>query len=149
MKFFFDRNACVRTTRMLAIYEGGSRGHTILHHNDDQRFNRRSTDLEIMQALHADDPSWVFVGGDGRILKNRAELAALADCDLTYVLLASTWCNKPIEETCWMAIKGWPSVVRAVERLTAHSILEWKYNANGVLESKGPTASFRAKARRS
>jgi hypothetical protein len=146
MKFFFDRNACVRTARMLAIYEG-PRGHHIRHHDDDKRFTKLSGDIEIIRTLYDEDPEWVFVGGDGKILRNRVELSVLADCDLTYLIFNYTWCNKKIEDTCWMLIKGWPKIVSEIERLKAHSIVELKYSSTGSVEIRGATASFQAKSR--
>jgi hypothetical protein len=131
---------------MLAIYEG-SGGHHVRHHNDDPRFSATSTDIDIIQALHSENPEWVFAGGDGKILRNKAELSVLAECNLTYLIFNHTWCNKKIEETCWMIIKGWPKITSEVERLKAHSILDWKYGSNGNVEIKGATASFRARTR--
>ena len=69
MRFFFDKNTCVRTARMLSIYEG-RQGHEIRHHDDDKRFNNRSTDVEILKSLYGEDPNRIFVGGDGMILRN-------------------------------------------------------------------------------
>jgi hypothetical protein len=127
---------------MLATYEG-PRGHLIRHHNDDPRFCETSTDVEIIKSLHEEDPEWIFVGGDGKILRNKVELSVLADCDLTYLIFNHTWCNNPIEETCWMLIKGWPKITSEIERLRVHSIVELKYGSNGNTEIKGATASFR------
>ena len=146
MKFFFDRNSCARTARMLAIYEGHA-GHLVRHHNDDQRFSKESTDIEIIQTLYAEDLEWVFVGGDGKILRNKVELTALAECNLTYLLFQNTWCDKKFEDTCWMLIKGWPRIVSEIERLKAHSIVELTYGSAGNVKIKGATVSFRASAR--
>lgn len=144
MRFFFDRNSCVRTARMLAIYEGPP-GNQVRHHNDDPRFNKKSTDTYILETLYQEDPEWIFVGGDGKILRNRTELAVLADVNLTYLLLAPAWCNKLIEDTCWMIIKGWPKIVSQMERLKEHSIVELKFGCNGCIENRGPTASYCAR----
>lgn len=145
MRFFFDRNSCVRTARMLDIYEGPS-VHRVRHHNDDQRFNKKSEDVEIIRTLYEEDPNWIFVGGDGKILRNKVELAVLAECNLTYLVFNHVWCNKPIVDTCWMIIKGWPRVTSELGQLKTHSIVELKYNQAGVLEIKGATASFKLKA---
>ena len=129
---------------MLAIYEGKT-GHHIRHHDDDSRFVKSSTDIDIIKTLHDEDPEWIFVGGDGSILKNRVELAVLAECNLTYLIFNHVWCNKRIEETCWMLIKSWPKISQHIDRLAVHSIVELKYGSSGVLDTKGPTASFRIK----
>jgi hypothetical protein len=146
MKFFFDRNSCVRTARMLAIYEG-SKGHHVRHHNDDPRFSEKSTDEEIIKSLHDEDPGWVFVGGDGKILRNKVELSVLAECNLTYLVFHHNWCNTVIENTCWMLIKGWPKITSEIERLKVRSIVELKYGSSGSVEIKGATASFRMRIR--
>jgi len=127
---------------MLAIYEGRS-GHLVRHHDDDSRFNRASKDTEILGALHDEDPNWIFVGGDGKILRNRVELSVLAETELTYLIFNHNWCNRKIEDTCWMIIKCWPKIVLEIESLKVHSILELKFSANGSIENKGPTASYR------
>jgi hypothetical protein len=127
---------------MLAIYEG-ERGHHIRHHNDDSRFCETSTDIDIMRTLYTEDPDWIFVGGDGQILRNKVELAVLAECNLMYLIFNYNWCNKRIQDTCWMLIKGWPKITSEIERLRVHSILDLKYNSNGSIEIKGATSSFR------
>lgn len=87
----------------------------------------------------------MFVGGDGKILRNRAEIAVLAEIEMTYLVFSHTWCNKRIEETCWMFVKGWPRVVAAVGCLKVPSILEWKYGSEGNVEIRGATASYRCR----
>jgi hypothetical protein len=126
---------------MLDIYEGPS-GHRITHHNDDNRFSKTSEDVQILRTLHAEDPGWIFVGGDGKILRNRVEMAVLAECNLTYLILNHTWCNKKIEDTCWMMIKLWPSITSGIERLKAPSVIELKYTSSRALDVKGATATF-------
>ena len=144
MRFFFDRNSNVRTARMLAIYEGRG-GHQVLHHNDDHRFCPTSTDVEIIKTLYSEDPSWIFASGDGKILQNKAELAVLTECNMTYLLFNHSWCNARLEETCWKLIKGWPKIVGEIERLKEPSIVELKYDSNGKIEVRGATASYRTR----
>jgi hypothetical protein len=127
---------------MLSIYEG-PKGHHVRHHDDDPRFTKISTDIEIIQTLYNEDPEWIFVGGDGKILRNKAELAVLAECDLTYLMFNHNWCNKRIEDTCWMLVKVWPIITSEISRLKVHSIIELKYGGSGSLDIKGATASFR------
>ncbi len=100
-------------------------------------------DTEIIRTLRDDNPNWVFVGGDGKILRNRVELATLAECDLMSVLLNASWCSKKIEDTCWMMVKLWPRLTAEVERLRAHSIVELKYSSNCQIENRGATADHR------
>ena len=146
MRFFFDRNAPVRTARILAIYEGQN-GHEVRHHDDNSRFDRNSKDTYILDSLYEEDPEWIFVGGDGKILKNKVELSVLADHNLTYLLFNKQWCGKGIEDTCWMLIKGWPKITAEMQRLKVHSIVELKFGHLGAIEVKGPTASYRMRQR--
>jgi hypothetical protein len=88
---------------MLAVYEG-PKGNLVRHHDDDQRFTRTSRDIDILKTLYQEDPEWIFVGGDGKILKNKAELEVLREVNLTYLLFDGNWCQKKIEDTCWMLI---------------------------------------------
>ncbi|ODU02067.1 MAG: hypothetical protein ABS79_00925 [Planctomycetes bacterium SCN 63-9] len=143
MKFFFDRNVCVRTARILSVYEGPNGCH-VRHHNDDGRFTRTSPDTEIIKTLYDEDPNWIFVGGDGKIMRNKAELLALRECNLTYLFLHNNWCNKRIEDTCWMMLKIWPRVKSEISCLKQHSILELKYTSNCSIDNRGPTAAFRS-----
>jgi hypothetical protein len=128
---------------MLSIYEG-RKGNDVRHHDDDQRFTITSQDTEIIKTLYQEDPSWIFVGGDGKILKNKAEIETLREYNLMYLLFHSNWCEKKIEDTCWMLIKIWPKVVSEVGRLKVPSILELKYSGNCSIENKGATKTFRS-----
>jgi hypothetical protein len=107
-----------------------------------------STDVQIFQALYNDDPKWIFVGGDGAILRNKAELSVLAELDMSYLVFSHQWCNRRIEDTCWMLIKGWPKIVLELERLKMPSIIELKYGSSGSVENKGSTASYKFRAKK-
>jgi predicted nuclease of predicted toxin-antitoxin system len=85
MKFFFDRCMPIRLARMVAAYE---QEHTVRHHDDDNRFHRETPDIEWIKALAADEPPWIVVSADGRILKNKVERAALISSGLVYFCLA-------------------------------------------------------------
>ncbi len=142
MRFFFDRNTCRRTARMLHIY-GSDDGHEVRHHDDDLRFHPKSKDTEIIRTLHREDPGWVFLSGDGMILRNRVERATLAECNLTYVLLHPSWGNRKIEDTCWMMVKLWPNLLAEVGRLKVRSLLDLKYASSLRIDNRGATAGLR------
>jgi hypothetical protein len=76
MRFFFDRNMPPQLARMVDALE---REHTGRSYDDDDRFTDTTPDVDWIKALAADDPPWVIVSGDGRILKNKAELSALKE----------------------------------------------------------------------
>ncbi len=88
MKFFFDRNMSVYLTRMIGALE---RDHTIRHHDEDPRFETTTADTEWISVLGKDRPTWVVISGDGRILRNKAERAALREAKLTFFCLSKQW----------------------------------------------------------
>lgn len=85
MDFFVDRNVPIALARMLGNYD---RNHTVIYHDD--RFEKTTTDTEWLAAI-ANYPSIpVVVSGDGRILKNPAELQVLKDLPITFFLFAGS-----------------------------------------------------------
>lgn len=110
MSFFFDRNMSPYLARMVSIY---AREHTVVHHDEDGRFTPTTRDVEWITALSADVPPWVVLSGDGRILKNRAERAALEEAKLTFFCMAKVWTHMSIHEYAWRFIKIWPEIVEA------------------------------------
>lgn len=113
MRFFFDRNMSIRLAQMVSIFE---RGHTIRHHDDDSRFDQNTGDVDWIKALYEDgDPCWIVVSEDGRILKNRAEVAALNEARLTFFCMAKTWMGMGVHEFSWKFLKIWPDIVEAAK----------------------------------
>lgn len=108
MRFFFDRNMPPQLARMVDALE---RQHTARHHDDDPRFNPTTPDVEWIQALGSDEPSWIVISGDGRILKNKTELSALREAKLTFFCLSRQWMHMKIYEQAWKFIKVWPELV--------------------------------------
>jgi hypothetical protein len=108
MRFFFDRNMPPQLARMVDALE---REHTARFHDDDPRFTPTTTDIEWIRALGSDDPPWVIISGDGMILKNKAELAALKEAKLTFFCLSKQWRHMKIYEQAWKFIKVWPDIV--------------------------------------
>lgn len=108
MRFFFDRNMSLRIARMVGAFE---REHTAQAHDDDPRFANTTPDIEWIQALGADDPTWIVISGDGRILKNKAELQALKEARLTFVCMTKQSMHIRIYEYAWKFMKVWPEIV--------------------------------------
>lgn len=108
MHFFIDRNVPAQLARMLGHYD---RLHTVIYHDD--RFERTTPDTVWLDAIAKWDPVPVVVSGDGRILKNPAELQVLRDLPLTFFLFAPAWLRLPWRDYAWKAIKVWPEVVAA------------------------------------
>ncbi len=68
MRFFFDRNMPPQLARMVEALE---REHTARSYYDDDRFTDTTPDVDWIKALAADDPPWIIISGDGRILSSR------------------------------------------------------------------------------
>ena len=105
---------------MIGIYERDS---TVVHHDDDGRFSPTTTDLELM-ALAADEPSWIALSGDGRILKNKVELAALNEARLTFFCMSKAWSHMDLHEYTWKFVKIWPSIVELRAKSRARRVFE-------------------------
>src|SRR5271165_3702871 len=108
MRFFFDRNMPPQLARMVDVLE---REHTARSYYDDDRFGDATPDVKWIKVLAADDPPWIIVSGDGRILKNKTELSALKEAKLTFFCLSRQWMNMNIYEQAWKFIKVWPEIV--------------------------------------
>jgi hypothetical protein len=108
MRFFFDRNMPLRIARMVNAYEVD---HTVQHHDEDRRFSITTPDKEWIAAIAADAPSWVVISGDGRILRNKAERAALDAAKLTFFWMTKPWSNMPIHQYAWKFIRVWPEIL--------------------------------------
>jgi hypothetical protein len=118
MTFFFDRCTSPRIAHMVDAYETS---HTIRHHDDDSRFSKSTPDIEWIDAIGREAPPWAVVSGDGRILKNKHELAALRATRMRFFCLSSQWMRMPIHEQAWRFMKVWPQI--AVSALTSRDML--------------------------
>ena len=116
MRFFFDRCISIRIARMVSGFESN---HTVRHHDDDTRFGPTTQDTEWIEALANDGLSWIIVSGDGRILKNKVERAALEQTQLPFFCMAKAWMNMKIHEYAWKFMKVWPEIVEHAEHSKA------------------------------
>ena len=129
MRFFFDRNMSPYLARTVAALD---RDNNILHHDWDQRFNKRTTDIEWLTALAKDEPRWIVLSGDSSILRNKTEQLALRESKLTFFCLSKVWTHMQIWEFSWRFIKIWPDIVetasRASSRPQIHEVAGGKSN---------------------
>jgi hypothetical protein len=108
MHFFIDRNVPIALARMLGHYD---RTHTVIYHDD--RFEKTTPDTAWLSEIAGWDPVPVVVSGDGRILRNPAELQVLQGLPLTFFLFVEAWLHLPWREHAWKAVKVWPEIVAA------------------------------------
>ena len=111
MIFFTDENISEYLAKMLGHFD---RVNEIRAHRD--YFEKGTRDVEWIKTVASWGNDTVIIGGDGRILKNRAEKAVLKECDITFVLLASGWLNLDWNNFAWKMIKVWPEIVRSVSQ---------------------------------
>jgi hypothetical protein len=110
MRFFFDRCMPIRIARMVNAYESD---HTVRHHDEDSRFSPTTTDEEWITTLGADDPPWVALSGDGRILTNKVMRVRLQNTGIRFFYMASPWMKMRLHEYAWKFIRIWPEIVDA------------------------------------
>jgi hypothetical protein len=66
---------------------------------------RRSTDVEWISFLKRSNDHWIFVSGDGRVIKNKAERAAFREAGLFGFILAPAFQKTPVNQQA--AILPW------------------------------------------
>lgn len=128
MNFFFDRNVPFRLARMIAGYE--STPISVEHH--DEQFGKATTDIQWIQAIAQRSEQWAVVSGDGRILRNPAERAVLAESGLTFFLLRSGWVNLPVHDQACKLLKVWPKITEAADGAREPSVFEVPVSAPKV-----------------
>lgn len=101
-------------------------GHRAFHIKDVPGLpNRRdSTDLEWIDHLRRHPENWAFITGDGRILKNRAERAALRLAGLHGFLLAPAYQKTPLHQIAATIVWKWPEIESITKLLAAPSMHE-------------------------
>lgn len=84
-------------------------GHRAVHIKDIDGLakGRSSTDLEWISHLQRRPEQWVFVTGDGRVLKNAAERAALRSAGLHGFVLAPAYQKTPLNQVAALIVWRW------------------------------------------
>lgn len=119
MTFLADENFIYRATRLLEVFDPSNE---IRHLTD--RFDKGTSDVDWIEAASAWDPRPVILGGDGRILRNKAERTALRAANLSFVYLTSGWTNLAWPVFAWKIVKAWPDIVTNVERSARPNVFE-------------------------
>lgn len=106
MDFFIDRNVPEKLARMLSHYD---RAHPVIYHDD--RFDRSTRDIDWLSAIAGWSPVPAVVSGDGRMLRNPAELQVLAALPLTFFLFANAWNDLKWHDRAWKSVKVWQHLI--------------------------------------
>ena len=144
MKFFFDRCVPQRLARILDAYDTDN---TIIHQDDDSRFDEATPDTLLIETLASEDPKPVFVTADIRMRRNPVERIALADSDLTVVFLRPAWHDLDFHMQAVKLLKLWPSFVEQVERCREATEFEVTPSAK-KLQRLGPTCELKHRAKK-
>lgn len=97
-----------------------SSGHRAFHINDVPGLpnGRSSTDMEWISHLQNHVENWAFITGDSRVMKNRAERAALRSAGLHGFILAPAYQRTPLHQVAATLVWKWPEI-EAVTKLVA------------------------------
>jgi hypothetical protein len=127
VNFFFDRCVGVRLARMLHAYDGV---HTIIHLDDDNRFERDSEDTFIINTVGADTPKPVYFTADLNNRKKPNERAALRDSEMTVVFFKDRFNNIDFHIQAVKLLTLWPIIIRDCERCPEPTAFEISPAAN-------------------
>lgn len=101
-------------------------GHAALHIKDLPGLSRgrSSPDIEWIDLLRDSRERWMFVSGDGRILRNPAERAALRSAGLHGFILPPAYQKTPLYQVAAVLILRWPDMLHLTEIVSAPSMHE-------------------------
>jgi hypothetical protein len=112
-------------------------GHSAFHIRQVEGLpnGRHSKDLEWIDFLRRSNDEWIFVTGDGRILRNPAERAALRSAGLHGFVLAPAYQKTPVNQVASLLIWRWPEILQIVRLLQAPSMHEIPINRSAKLRA--------------
>ena len=105
MTFYADENVSHHLARVLEAFDLSNE---IRHITD--RYEKGTPDEEWIPGFGALRPTPAVLGGDGQILRRKAQRALLRDSNLSFVYLARGWMNIPYEQQAWKLVKAWPDM---------------------------------------
>ena len=119
MKVLFDNCTAPRLAAPLGGYIGAD-DHEAFHIKDLPGLSRGrgSPDIEWIELLRKDPENWIFISGDGRILKNSAEKAALRSAGLHGFILSPAYQKTPLNQVAATIVWKCPEI-ESVARLLA------------------------------
>jgi hypothetical protein len=132
MTFFFDRCVPIALAKMVSVLE--TKFHVIEHHDDCSQFDTKTTDIEWLRVIGKKNPKPIVLSGDGRILRRRAEAAALREQGLTFFVLGEEFENMPARLQAWKFLKSWVEIIKVCESLQDASIYEVRTGSSQKVE---------------
>jgi PIN like domain len=101
-------------------------GHRAFHIKDLPGLpkGRNSSDIEWIELLRRDNRNWIFISGDGRILKNSAERAALRSAGLHGFILSPAYQKTMLHQVAATIVWKWPEIEGVANLLAPPSMHE-------------------------
>lgn len=125
MKVFFDNCLAPVYAETLNAFIGHF-GHSAYHIASIAELpnGRKSKDVEWIEFLRQSGDVWIFITGDGRVMKNPAERAALRSAGLHGFVMAPAYQKTPFNQVAAALIWRWPELVKATELFAPPSMFE-------------------------
>lgn len=136
MIFFTDENISYKAAELLSVFD---RRNEIRAHKN--YFDPGTPDLDWLGGIAKWTQKPAVICGDGRILRNKAEMAALRSAGLHFIFLARGWTNMHWSTFAWKIIRVWPSIVANIEKISRPTIFEISAGTLKV-ERKGLVANL-------
>ena len=125
MIFFTDENFIHQANALLRAFDLENTIRAFL-----DCFHKGTPDVDWLRRVGRWEEKPVIVGGDGRILTNQVERAALRESGCSFVYLSSGWTSLPWNVFALRIIKHWPAVVELAKRTTKQGVLELTVHGN-------------------
>lgn len=119
MKVLFDHNLSPRIARALQALMGGE--HEIVALKD--KFAPNIKDVELISELSSEG-GWVFVSGDRRITRNRAEKSAFQSSKIIGMFLSSGLYKSTVLKQAERLIVLWPTIETVSKNVSGGSMFE-------------------------
>ncbi|MBZ9773039.1 hypothetical protein [Mesorhizobium sp. CO1-1-8] len=101
-------------------------GHRAFHIKDVPGLpgGRRSADIDWIKHLQSAPETWIFISGDGRVLRNPAERAALRSAGLHGFILAPAYQKTSMNQVAATIVWKWPEIEGVTKLVAAPSMHE-------------------------
>jgi hypothetical protein len=111
-------------------------GHWAFHIRDVPGLanGQNAADLAWIAHLRNDNNVWIFITGDGRVLKNKAERQALRGAGLHGFVLAPAYQKTSLNQVAAQLVLKWPDIEAVTVHIAAPSMHEIPIGKRGKLK---------------
>lgn len=128
MKFYVDASLSVWYCQLLSAYDQGRNEYEFLPH----KFGSNCPDVTWLTGISGENPIPYVLCGDGRILKNREENAALKGARVHFILIQK-WQKLPWRKCAVKVIACWDDLCRQCESKSVPTV--FMVRENGKVET--------------